>query len=178
MALFAMPGIMLAGIVVVAWAVWGFSLLWRKWERRRLARTLKSLWWPLFWVVAAGLVGLGLWLMVASINVGFAVFGAAFVVPYMAFAAQTALQQAAREIGQNLDPDGPLKERMRDFKAEWQAAVAPPPQSTYLPQATGAYSYTPQAPVIAREPAKPTYGIEPFLPLTLNPFMPARCAPG
>lgn len=198
MALFSMPGIVLAGVVVLAWIVWALSVVWKNWETSRAGRLLRLVWWPLFWILAAFLIGSALWAMIASYNFGWLAFAVVFIVPYMGFAAQIALQQAAREIAQNPDPDAPKRVRAQEIKAEWRAALAPPiaanvPIQPLLPiyaevggapltAATSPANITPGAPylpqssslaptpvVYTRPAAKPTYGVEPFLSERLNP---------
>lgn len=55
------------------------------------------------------------------------------------------LREAAREVAQRPAPVGPMRERLQDFKDEWQRAVAAP-DTVYLPSPTGPYSYSPIAP--------------------------------
>ncbi|MDQ3815512.1 MAG: ABC transporter permease subunit, partial [Armatimonadota bacterium] len=78
------------------------------------------------------------------------------------------LREAAREIARRPEPTEPLRERLHDFKEEWQRAVAPPPV-VYLPEPTGHYTYTPQTPPPSSRPVTETYGVEPFLSDKLNP---------
>lgn len=187
--MFAAPGVIIAGVFLLAGVFALPVVAWRNAaapgasavaiEARRSRATSIAI----FLVVL-----LVLYLLLRASTSLF--FLMAFVAPYFAFVARIGMDRAAGELSQIHDPRRPTPERWRDFKNEWQTAVAPPPV-IYLPSPSGQPTYTTQAaaqatsqtalPPIqkaqndalkARADARkiePTYGVKPFLPENRNP---------
>lgn len=114
-------------------------------------------------------------------NVGLIVVGVGFVMSYFVLAAQWGLLQTARELMIRSDPEAPMRQKVADFKADWQSAVAAPaPPSVYTPtpQTQGEWAALSTAATPAPAPAKAaktpkssdSYGKAPFLSDKLNPI--------
>ncbi|HVF10129.1 MAG TPA: ABC transporter permease subunit [Abditibacteriaceae bacterium] len=168
LAVFAPIGMIVSGRFLLGRMIYALTVLWQRWATAPIPRRLGVLWWLLFAITLLILVSALLFIMVKSWGLGIFIVAIIFVTPYLIITSQWGLQQAAREIARNPDPEPALRERMEDMKEEWQRAVAPPP-TVYLPAPTGQYTYTPQTPARPRRPQAATYGKQPFLPDHLNP---------
>jgi ABC-type transport system involved in multi-copper enzyme maturation permease subunit len=120
-------------------------LWWRSKREASLPKLLGPLWEVLLWIVGGALAVLLLYLMMTNYEIGMMVVGVVFLASYLFVVAYAILREAAREVAQRPAPVGPMRERLHDFKDEWQRAVAAP-DTVYLPSPTGPYSYSPIAP--------------------------------
>lgn len=174
--IFIVPGGVLSGILLFGWALFGLASLWRRGEKWRLVKRIGLMWWVLFAIVTLPVFGFTLKTLTANASAfGPLIIGLGFLVPYMIFAAQMSLQQAAREVALNPEPHEPLRERVQEFKSEWQRAVAAPsgPMVVRTSGSTTLYDplVAPVAPAPApRKAAAATYGVQPFLSDKLNPI--------
>jgi hypothetical protein len=168
LAAFSFFGMIVSGLFLLGWLFYTLAALWKRWAQAPLARRFGPLWWGLFVILVFFLIYVLVLVMISSRGLGVAGLSIVFMMPYLLITAQWGMQQAAREIGRNLEPEPALRERMEYIHEEWQRAVAPP-ATTYLPSATGDFTYTPQAPVRPRPVKAATYGKQAFLPDNLNP---------
>lgn len=143
--IFAAPGMLVSGIVVLLLGFYNFALWWRSKSEAALPKLLGPLWNALLWLIEGGLACYLLYLMATNYEIGIMVVGVVFLASYLFVSAYMILREAAREVAQKQVASGPMRERLQDFKEEWQRAVAAP-ETTYLPAPTGQYSYSSIAP--------------------------------
>ena len=184
--MFAAPGSVIAGVFLLGGALALIVSSWRKASssphRSIVARIVPAVLLIVFLSLLWKLLRADKFLFVLAV----------FIVPYLAGVARMGMDRAASELSRIHDPRRPSPERWRDFKNEWQTAVAPPPV-IYLPSPNGSYTYTPQTapPPIGTQTAatsdvsssraaarkteatsretEATYGVKPFLPDNRNP---------
>ncbi len=107
-----------------------------------------------------------LYLMVANYEIGIMVVGVVFLSSYLFAVAYAILREAAREMAQKPTVIGPMRERLKDIKDEWQRAVSAP-ETAYLPAPTGPHSYSSISPqtdpfaALARQDNAPLPGMMP-----------------
>jgi ABC-type transport system involved in multi-copper enzyme maturation permease subunit len=143
--IFAFPGVVVTGVLILLWCFYRVAVWWRAQHEAALPKMLGPFWEILLWFVEGALaVGL-IVLMMANYEIGIMVVGVLFFASYLFVVAYAILREAAREIAQKQAPVGPMRERLQDFKEEWQRAVAAP-DPVYLPAPTGTYSYSSIAP--------------------------------
>lgn len=142
--IFSFPGMFVSGLLIIGWLFYRFAVWWRA-RGRNLPKSLAVVWELLLWIIEAALgIGLLYW-MIRNYEVGVMVVGVLFLASYLFMVAYGILREAAREVAQKPAPVGPMRERLQDFKEEWQRAVSVP-ETVYLPAPTGPYSYSPIAP--------------------------------
>lgn len=171
-------GALFSGLCVLAMLVFALFQGWKKGEKSAFARKMGPLYGKLVYLLAFVLLGGLLATMFYDRNVGLVVVGVGFVLSYFVLAAQWGLLQTARELMLRADPEAPLRQKVADFKADWQNAVAAPaPPSVYTPapQTQGEWATLEASPAPAKV-AKPSakssdsYGKAPFLSDKLNPI--------
>lgn len=172
-AIFSIPGMLVSGIVILVWLFYRMATRWKALADARVPKRLGQWLWNTLLTVVQVLLAIGL--MAISLNnheIGIAILGVLFSASYLVFVAYYILREAAREIAQKPTSSGPMRERIQDFKEEWQRAVTTPTDG-YVPAPIGPYAYSPIAPN-ERDPfAALAYNQMPDAPL---PGMP-RVAP-
>jgi ABC-type transport system involved in multi-copper enzyme maturation permease subunit len=174
-------GSLASGLGVLAMLVYALYNGLKKGEESNFARKFGPLYGKLIFVLAPLLlIGL-LALMVGNRDFGFVVVGIGFVLSYFVMAAQWGLLQTARELMLRNDPEESMRQKVADFKDDWQAAISTPAPSVYVPapqtQAEWASVTTLPTAVTAPAPAvrkrksrEDSYGKAPFLSDKLNPI--------
>lgn len=193
-AMFLPLGALFSGLCVLAMMVYGLYQAMQRGEKTAFAKKMGPLYGKLIFVLAPLLlVGL-LIAMLYDRNFGLITISIGFVLSYFVMLAQWGMLQTARELMLRNDPDEPLRQKIADFKSDWQEAVSVAPASAYTPapQTQGewamlsmhapapvAASPTSPAPAATTPAAAPsrlrrskeaTYGKEPFLSDRLNPI--------
>lgn len=158
--IFVAPGMLVTGLLILAWCFHRLALWWRGKKEAPLPKLLGPLWEVLLWIVGGALAVLLLYLMMTNYEIGMMVVGVVFLASYLFVVAYAILREAAREVAQKPAPVGPMRERLQDFKDEWQRAITAP-DTLYLPAPTGPHSYSPIAPQT-----------DPFAALARNDNMP------
>ena len=144
--IFLLPGMLISGILILVWAFYRMAMQWKELADTRLPKRIGQRVWSLLLIVVQVLLAVGLMaIMLANYEIGIAIVGVLFVASYLVFVAYYIFREAAREIAQKPTSSGPMRERVQDFKEEWQRAVSTPADS-YVPAPTGPYSYSPIAP--------------------------------
>lgn len=183
-------GSLFSGLFVLFMSGYGIVNMWKMGSDSKLSKALGPIYRvaiiPLMPVLLIALI----WFSWSRLNLGYIVFGVGFVFSYLLLAAQWGMLQTARELMQRADPEAPMRQKIADFKDDWQRALAPQP--VYLPDPRLTTS-----PVASTEPASPmtvaaprpatapattpstptrkkaekdTYGKVPFLSDRLNPI--------
>ncbi|RYG58402.1 hypothetical protein EON80_27160, partial [bacterium] len=190
-------GALFSGMCVLAMMVYGLYHAIKRGERTSFAQKMGPLYGKLIFVLAPLLLIGVLVMMVYDLNFGLIMVSVGFVLSYFVMAAQWGLLQTARELMQRNDPDEPLRQKVADFKSDWQSAIATPAPSTYtpMPQTQSEWAavtaqvmapppaVAPEAapesaedaprspsPAATRRAKEATYGKEPFLSDRLNPI--------
>jgi ABC-type transport system involved in multi-copper enzyme maturation permease subunit len=137
LALFSGIGVIVAALALLGFVIHRVARSCSAWGARRKGQEstpqparLASLWSWLGWLVAIAVAVFLLYVIAADNNIGSMAFGV-FSIIYLIFISQVALQQAAREIVRPQEPTGSSRQKMQDFRAEWQQAMAVP--APYLP---------------------------------------------
>ena len=143
--IFVAPGMLVSGILILLWGFGRVAVWWRSKSEAALPKMLGPLWELLLWMVQGALAIMLLYLMVTNYEIGIIIVGVLFFSSYLFVAAYAILREAAREMAQKQVQMGPMRERVQDFKEEWQRAVAAP-ETAYLPAPTGPHSYSSIAP--------------------------------
>jgi ABC-type transport system involved in multi-copper enzyme maturation permease subunit len=128
--IFSAMGMIFAAIFLIGGLLFYIGRCWHRWEAAAWPRKLGGVWratLPLVLVLVFAALMFLLWDYRDFWYLGVG----AMAVVYWFFVAQLGLQQAAREIARSPEPIQPLRERVHDFKVEWQEAVAP--TTVYLP---------------------------------------------
>jgi ABC-type transport system involved in multi-copper enzyme maturation permease subunit len=132
-AVFLPLGALFSGLCVLAMMVYGLYHLIQRGEKTSFAQKMGPLYGKLIFILAPlMLIGL-LVMMLVDFSFGLMVVGIGFVLSYFVMAAQWGLLQTARELMLRNDPDEPLRQKVADFKSDWQNAIAPPATSVYTP---------------------------------------------
>ncbi|MBW3637014.1 MAG: ABC transporter permease, partial [Armatimonadetes bacterium] len=172
-------GAIFSGLCVLVLLVYGLLQGWKRGEKSAFARKMGPLYGKLVYLLAFLLIVGLLATMFYDRNIGLIVVGVGFVMSYFVLAAQWGLLQTARELMSRSDPEAPMRQKVADFKADWQSAVAAPaPPSAYTPtpQTQGEWAAlstaaTPAPAKVAKAPKSPdSYGKAPFLSDKLNPI--------
>ncbi|HEX9998249.1 MAG TPA: ABC transporter permease, partial [Abditibacterium sp.] len=174
-------GSLFSGLCVLVMLFYGILKGLKRGETSDFARKIGPLYGRLMFVLAPLLIVGLLVTMAYDRNIGLIVVGVGFVLSYFVMAAQWGFLQTARELMLRNDPEAPLRQKVADFKSDWQAALTAPPVPTgYTPApqtqsewATLAASQAATEPSqIKRNAAKDadSYGRAPFLSDKLNPI--------
>ncbi len=182
-------GALFSGLCVLAMMFYGLTQGWKRGETSDFARKIGPLYGKLIYFLAPLLLISLVAAMFFNRNLGLIAVGVGFILSYFVMAAQWGLLQTARELMLRNDPEAPLRQKVADFKNDWQSALAPPapiPVSAPTSGFGAAYLPAPQtqsewqqipAPVAAPAPSnlkKPksadSYGVAPFLSDKLNPI--------
>ncbi len=143
--IFSFPGVIISGCLLLLLGFQRIAVWWRSKREAPLPKLLGPLWELMLWIVEGALAITLLYLMVANYEIGIIVVGVLFLSSYLFVVAYAILREAAREMAQKQTAAGPMRERLKDFKDEWQRAVAAP-DTVYLPSPTGPYSYSSLSP--------------------------------
>ena len=164
--IFVAPGMLVSGLLILLWFFQRLAVWWRSKRQAPLPKLLGPLWELLLWMVEGTLAVTLLYLMVANYEIGIMVVGVVFLSSYLFAVAYAILREAAREMAQKPTVIGPMRERLKDIKDEWQRAVSAP-ETAYLPAPTGPHSYSSISPqtdpfaALARQDNAPLPGMMP-----------------
>ena len=153
-------GALFSGLCVLMMLIYGLMQGWKRGESSPFAQKIGPLYGKLIYVLAPLLVIGLLAAMFFDRNLGLIAVGIGFVLSYFVMAAQWGLLQTARELMLRQDPEAPMRQKIADFKSDWQSALAPPAPSAALSQALSGELSMMAAPNVT--PA-PSFG-GPYLP--------------
>ncbi|PQV63399.1 ABC-type transport system involved in multi-copper enzyme maturation, permease component [Abditibacterium utsteinense] len=117
-------GALFSGLCVLAMLIYGLMKGWKRGETSEWAQKIGPLYGKLIYVLAPLLVVGLLGAMFLDRNLGLIAVGIGFILSYFVMAAQWGLLQTARELMLRQDPEAPMRQKIADFKSDWQNAVA------------------------------------------------------
>ncbi len=117
-------GALFSGLCVLMMLVYALSKFWKRGETSEFAQRIGPLYGKLIYILAPLLIIGLLAAMFFDRNLGLIAVGIGFVLSYFVMAAQWGLLQTARELMLRQDPEAPMRQKIADFKSDWQSAVA------------------------------------------------------
>jgi hypothetical protein len=156
----ALPlGALFSGVFCAFLLVYGMLRGLKRGEQGALAKRMGRKYDLAAWVLVPLAIGGLVWLMWLDRSIGLAVIGIGFVLSYFVLATQWGLLQTARELMSRADPESSTRQKIEDWKDEWQQATTAPRETTSygLPVPAGSLP-TPRPTLERPSVAAPTFG--------------------